>query len=353
MADQCRSGVLRRAGPARVGGHDVPAALRRAGRHRPRAVRRRRGAARGRSAGRRALVRRPADRPQPAQARDGRAARAVPARDRGRPLLLRHRHERARQRLGPRLDPDNSRPLRPGVGDQRPQDLDLERPPGRAPARARANRVGWEFGPARGPDPAHRADRQRRHHGLARHHPGRPPPPQRDHLRRRARRSLAHPRPGGRRLGPGHRRARVRTLGTGAVPVQLRAAAGVRPHRARGRRPGPARRVRTPEQRADRTARDVGPGRRGARPGRDPGGRRGAGEGRGHDLRLVDGAARPRRGADGCGADGRGGVGAPAGTGRTRLAELLDEAQLLLPAYTIRGGTNEILRGIVARGLRP
>jgi hypothetical protein len=33
------------------------------------------------------------------------------------------------------------------------------------------------------------------------------------------------------------------------------------------------------------------------------------------------------------------------------LARALAEAQLHAPGYTLRGGTNEILRGIVARGL--
>ena len=34
-----------------------------------------------------------------------------------------------------------------------------------------------------------------------------------------------------------------------------------------------------------------------------------------------------------------------------RLWSALAEAQLHAPGYTLRGGTNEILRGIVARGL--
>jgi hypothetical protein len=33
------------------------------------------------------------------------------------------------------------------------------------------------------------------------------------------------------------------------------------------------------------------------------------------------------------------------------LGRALAEAQLHAPGYTLRGGTNEILRGIVARGL--
>ena len=33
------------------------------------------------------------------------------------------------------------------------------------------------------------------------------------------------------------------------------------------------------------------------------------------------------------------------------LARALAEAQLHAPGFTLRGGTNEILRGIVARGL--
>ena len=33
------------------------------------------------------------------------------------------------------------------------------------------------------------------------------------------------------------------------------------------------------------------------------------------------------------------------------LARALAEAQLHAPGYTLRGGTNEILRGVVARGL--
>jgi hypothetical protein len=37
--------------------------------------------------------------------------------------------------------------------------------------------------------------------------------------------------------------------------------------------------------------------------------------------------------------------------GGDHLAELLDEAVLNAPSFTLRGGTREILRGIIARGL--
>ena len=36
-----------------------------------------------------------------------------------------------------------------------------------------------------------------------------------------------------------------------------------------------------------------------------------------------------------------------------RFRELFDQAILNGPGFTLRGGTNEILRGIVAKGLRP
>jgi acyl-CoA dehydrogenase len=39
------------------------------------------------------------------------------------------------------------------------------------------------------------------------------------------------------------------------------------------------------------------------------------------------------------------------GAGAARLKALLLHAQLWSPAFTIRGGTNEILRGIIAKGL--
>nr|WP_278044878.1 acyl-CoA dehydrogenase family protein [Pseudonocardia sediminis] len=42
-------------------------------------------------------------------------------------------------------------------------------------------------------------------------------------------------------------------------------------------------------------------------------------------------------------------AGGPAASGA--LAGLLRDAQLAAPSFTLRGGTNEILRGLVARGL--
>ena len=37
--------------------------------------------------------------------------------------------------------------------------------------------------------------------------------------------------------------------------------------------------------------------------------------------------------------------------GRARVAELLAVAQLHSPLFTLRGGTNEVLRGMVAKGM--
>ncbi len=41
----------------------------------------------------------------------------------------------------------------------------------------------------------------------------------------------------------------------------------------------------------------------------------------------------------------------PALGSEDRFEDLLADAVLSIPGYTLRGGTNEILRGIVARGL--
>jgi hypothetical protein len=35
----------------------------------------------------------------------------------------------------------------------------------------------------------------------------------------------------------------------------------------------------------------------------------------------------------------------------TTVRELLDTARLTQPLFTLRGGTNEVLRGVVARGM--
>ena len=49
-------------------------------------------------------------------------------------------------------------------------------------------------------------------------------------------------------------------------------------------------------------------------------------------------------------APGRAGAGAADGA-NDRLEEFLREAVLNAPSFTLRGGTREILRGIIARGL--
>ena len=41
----------------------------------------------------------------------------------------------------------------------------------------------------------------------------------------------------------------------------------------------------------------------------------------------------------------------PASPARSGLQSLLDRARLHSPLFTLRGGTNEVLRGVVARGM--
>lgn len=42
---------------------------------------------------------------------------------------------------------------------------------------------------------------------------------------------------------------------------------------------------------------------------------------------------------------------AAAAPGRDKVSALLDVARLHSPLFTLRGGTNEVLRGVVARGM--
>ena len=88
-------------------------------------------------------------------------------------------------------------------------------------------------------------------------------------------------------------------------------------------------------------AADVAVGRRHAAGGRNPEPRSRAGQGSGRRLR----ARRPGAGARlDPAAPGNGAVG-------DRLEAALAEAVLHAPSWTLRGGTREILRGIIARGL--
>ena len=42
---------------------------------------------------------------------------------------------------------------------------------------------------------------------------------------------------------------------------------------------------------------------------------------------------------------------AEAGAGREQVAALVDVARVHAPLFTLRGGTNEVLRGMVAKGM--
>ena len=111
--------------------------------------------------------------------------------------------------------------------------------------------------------------------------------------------------------------------------------------RGRGRR-GRGRRGRPGGLPAVGVPPDVAGGGRGARRGRGARDRGGAGQGR----RDAAGERDHRGGPDADG-DSKG----RARSGRPGMAGLLAQAVLHAPGFTLRGGTNEILRGIVARGL--
>ena len=108
--------------PVEYGGH---------GRTLPRTVRRHRGTARRRRPRRRALDRRPADRPVAAQVRHRGAEDRVPARGSRAGVLLRHRDERTGLGLRPGQRAHPRRPGRRRLAVDRHQGLDLGRPPAR------------------------------------------------------------------------------------------------------------------------------------------------------------------------------------------------------------------------------
>ena len=116
-------------GRARLDRHDLAQALRRRRTLVARALCRARGDARRRRPGGRALGRRPPERAAADALFARRAGAAVRAAHRARRSVLLHRHERARLRLRPRVDPHQGRPHRAGLADQRPQGVDLARPP--------------------------------------------------------------------------------------------------------------------------------------------------------------------------------------------------------------------------------
>ena len=165
---------------------------------------------------------------------------------------------------------------------------------------------------------------------------------QRDRARPRLRAERAAGRRRGRRLAPGDQRTRLRAQRPGAVSVaRIRCWSGwsSAPATIPSRR-WPRRSAASAAQSVDAAA-DVAVGRRHAAGRRNPEPRSGAGQGSGRRLRArrpgagarLDPAARRQR---------------PMGD---RLEAALAEAVLHAPSWTLRGGTREILRGIIARGL--
>ena len=147
---------------------------------------------------------------------------------------------------------------------------------------------------------------------------------------------------GRQRLAPGHRRAGLRTQWAGTDSVDGDAGVRRRPRARRaGRRRPDGRRGGRPDGPDDLAAPAVDFG--GPRPGRRQGRRQPGRDGQGsrHPLRAGVG-----------GTGGRPASTASSRVGDTRrLRDLLAIARLHSPMFTLRGGTNEVLRGVVAKGM--
>jgi hypothetical protein len=317
---------------------DVAEALRWAREIRPGTLRRYGGASGSGGPSGFALDRGPSERPEHPAPRHGGAEEAISAGNRPRRVLLLDRYERTRERLGSRLRADGRRTGRRRVARQRHEDLD--RGSAQIPPRDSAvpDLPARRAGSTRRPQPADTGLLDPRHDG----HPD-------PAAHRRARLQRGHyggcggagwdgPRQHRRRLETGHIRACLRAERTGAIPQHVPAFRGAGPRaRPRPRREGEGR-GRRPGGAAVDAAPDVPLGGRRAGGGGRPRGRGRARQGSGDRVR-----ARGRRG------------GAAARPVRVSLARRLQravaEAITHAPAFTLRGGTSEILRSIVARGL--
>ena len=133
----------------RLDRHDLAEAVRRRRALVPRPLHLHRGAARGRRARRRALGRRPPERTALHPLRQRRAEAHLPAADHARRGLLLDRHERARRRLRPGVDPQQGRARRRRLAPDRHQDLDLGRAPQPLDDRAGAHRAPGRRSPRR------------------------------------------------------------------------------------------------------------------------------------------------------------------------------------------------------------
>ncbi|CAA9246012.1 MAG: Acyl-CoA dehydrogenase, long-chain specific, partial [uncultured Blastococcus sp.] len=290
-------GLLEEARRARLARDDLAEGVRR-----PRAVgdgalRRHRGVARGRRAGRRALDRRPAVGAQPARLRHGEAAAGDPAAHRGRGVLLRHRDERAGLGLRPRLDPDESHARRGGrLGGRRRQGLDVERAHLPLRDRAGAHLAGGPGEPARRLVAAAGRPVAAGHHDQPDPDPRRRPPLQRGRVRGRRRPRRHAARRGGQRLAPGDRRAGLRAVGPGALPVDISTCRRVRATGGGVRRRGCAGDPGPDLGAAAGAAADVAADRGRARPGRAAEHPGRAGQGRGDDVRGRRGRGDPEGG---------------------------------------------------------
>jgi hypothetical protein len=112
----------------------------------PRALRGVRGVDQHRRSRRCGLVRRPADGPEPAAVRHGRAAGPLAPRDRCRHVDVVHRHERARRRLQRGRHPDPGRARRRRVGGRgppTPTGATSSPAPTPTPSRTKASRSSW------------------------------------------------------------------------------------------------------------------------------------------------------------------------------------------------------------------
>ena len=294
----------------------------------------------GRRAGRRALGRRSAKRAANPAARIGHFARARIARHCSRRAQFRDRHERAGRRLRPLEHPLSGGSRRRRLAARRAQDLDFERPCRRLYDRAVPNRAEGRDAPACRYDAIRgRPPRKGRHDPSHREH-ARTARIQRSDVRRRLRARQRCPGNAWRGLVSGDGRARFRAQRARTFFERL-SAAGRSGRRDRGEWLARAGARHWPTVGAHRRAPgnvdvDRGPARTRASD-RDRGR---AGQGflgnaleqqtpqALHDLC----ATAPRFGGEG-------------------YAALLADTMLAAPSFTLRGGTPEVLRGIIAKGL--
>ena len=200
-------------GRARLARHDVAQAVWRPRAQRAGALRGAGGDARGRCARRLSLGGGPAERAQHPEERDGGAEAADPAEDRGRRVLVLHRHERTRFRVRPG---GRAHPGAAGAGrlaGQRHQGVDVVRPRRRLHDPVLPHRRQIRGRPPRRRQPVpggHEAGACRRHDGAPDHRHARRPPLQRGRDRGPAAAAGRAARPAGGRLEAGHRRTRLR-----------------------------------------------------------------------------------------------------------------------------------------------